>query len=71
VRYLGNATHDPPVIVITTSWPLAVTVSIGVSDPAVRGDARLASMLNFTAAPSRGVPSWNVMPSRMCRVHSV
>ena len=27
-------------------------------------------MLTFTAAPSNGVPSWNVMPSRMCSVHS-
>jgi hypothetical protein len=58
-------------VVITTSWPDAVTVSIDPNAAAVSGAARLASMLNLTAAPSSGVPSWNEMPSRMCSVHSV
>jgi hypothetical protein len=57
--------------VIVTVWPSASTLAIGVSAVAVSGEARQASMLNFTASPSSGVPSWNWMPSRTVIVHSV
>ena len=56
---------------MTTSWPDEVTVSIVTNEDPVNGLYWHDSMLNLTAAPSSGVPSWNVMPSRIVNVHSV
>ena len=71
MKYVGKATHGPPFVNTVTSWPAASTWSIAVSAAPVSGLSRQLSMLNFTAAPSSGVPSWNLMPSRMCIVHCV
>ena len=70
-KYAGSTTHGPPCVVSVTVWPDAWMSPIGAYAAPVSGEKRQESMLNFTAAPSSGVPSWNVIPSRTVIVHSV
>ena len=57
----GSATHGPPCVVGVTVRPAAWVSPIGAYAAPVGGEKRQVSMLNFTAAPSSGVPSWNVL----------
>ena len=70
VNERGAATYGPFVVIVTV-WPDDDTSLIQVSAAPVSAEYWHVSMLNSTAAPSSGVPSWNEMPSRMLNVHSV
>jgi hypothetical protein len=56
---------------MVTVWPDDETSSIQRKAAPVSDEYWHDSMLNSTAAPSSGVPSWNLMPSRILSVHSV
>ena len=70
VNWRGAATYGS-FVVIVTSWPEELMSLIHRNAAPVRGEYWHDSMLNSTAAPSSGVPSWKEMPSRMWNVHSV
>ena len=70
VNWRGATTYGSFVVIVTV-WPSEVTSLIHRKAAPVSDEYWQDSMLNSTAAPSSGVPSWNEMPSRMLNVHSV
>ena len=54
-----------------TVWPSASVPSRKLKAGPVSADAAQTSMFVFTAAPSRGLPSWKTMPSLMVSVQDV
>src|SRR5690606_27400910 len=67
----GNVDHGVAVVTTTVDASAAATDSTGARRAAASGAARWASRLVTTAAASRGVPSWNVTPSRSRIVQTV
>ena len=70
VHWRGAAKYGSFVVTVTVC-PDEETSLIHRYAAPVSGEYWHVSMLNSTAAPSSGVPSWNEMPSRMVNVHSV
>src|SRR6185503_15480680 len=69
----GNAAHEVFILMTTVigSAGSTVTLSMGRKMLPVRAPVLARVRLSAIAAPSNGVPSWNVTPARALMVHSV
>ena len=63
VSTLGRAVHGSLSVSVAVSGSTTSIAVSGMRTDPLYGDAFCRSRLNFTAAASNGVPSWNVMPS--------
>ena len=67
VKLRGSTTWGELRVSVTVC-PSPTTSAICVSAAPVSGEPMQDLMLNATAAPSSGVPSWNITPSRTLNV---